>query len=74
MEPDIRLGEEDEQLHVYKNDDGTVTVMILKRRGSAKFTCQGTDYAAAHHKSFPAPKAAGVEPAGSEGPKIRYTV
>lgn len=64
-------GEDDSELAVYEQGDGKVTVVILKKKGSAKFTCQGTDYAAAHHEAFPAP--AGTEAAGSKAPETRMT-
>lgn len=62
-------GTEDDAMSVYENDDGTYTVAIMKKRGSTKFTCQGTDYVAAHHKAFPQ----GTVPQGETEPATRMT-
>lgn len=68
----VIVGDDDSSLRVYVSDDGTATVVVLKKRGSTKFTCRGSDYVAAHHKAFPAQ--AGPAASGDEAPRTRIAV
>ena len=47
------VGNDEARFILFKNEDGSFTVAIVKRSGSTKFSCQGSTYVAAHQKAFP---------------------